>query len=547
MTRWSCAITDANGVGADLTLVAPDGAAVTEILETLISDRVAARLGAEDPTLWEPEAREEAAKRLAWMHLPASSQPLVGELAALRARFQQQGLTRVVLCGMGGSSLAPEVIASGAKAGLVVLDSSHPDMVRAVVQENLEQTVVVISSKSGGTVETDSHRRVFVEAFTAAGIDPAGRIVVVTDPGSPLDVEATAAGHRVFHADPEVGGRYSALSAFGLVPSALVGVDVQPLLDDAEALLPRLVTDDLDNPGLLLAAFLTAAIRAGVDKVVLADAGSDYRGFGDWVEQLVAESTGKEHTGLLPVAVHAPDQAAATADTIIVGYGSTDGVESWTGASGWAGGITLPLGSQFLLWEFATAVVGRLLDINPFDQPDVESSKAAAREHLDGAAAPAAPCFVDRDVAVHASEGLIPASCVTVQDAVRALLDTIDHDRGYLAVEAFLDRLRDTSFEGVRHDLVLRTERPVTFGWGPRFLHSTGQYHKGGPATGVHLQVTGLVEQDVAVPGRPFTFGQFIQAQAIGDAQVLASHGRPVLRLDVTTSAGLAQIREALR
>lgn len=547
MTRWSCEITDANGTGTDLRLLAPDDSGASELLEQLVADRVASRLGAEDPTLWGPEAQEEAGKRLAWMHLPSSSRPLVAELAALRAEFVAAGLTRVVLCGMGGSSLAPEVIASGDAGALVVLDSSHPDMVRAVVAEDLAHTVVVISSKSGGTVETDSHRRVFVQAFTEAGIDPAGRIVVVTDPGSPLDEQATAAGHRVFHADPDVGGRYSALSAFGLVPSALAGVDVESLLADAEALLPSLVKDTSDNPGLMLGAFLGAATRAGVDKLVLADAGAEYHGFGDWAEQLIAESTGKEGTGLLPVALTSPDLAALTADTVLVGYGSAEGVDRWTGASGWAGGITLPLGAEFMLWEFATAVVGRILDINPFDQPDVESAKAAAREHLDGAADAPAPAFVDGDVAVHATDGLLPADCSSLEEAVQALVDRLDPDHGYLAVEAFLDRLRDASFEEVRTDLVTRTGRPVTFGWGPRFLHSTGQYHKGGPATGVHLQVTGLVCEDLAVPGRPFTFGEFLAAQAIGDAQVLAQHGRPVLRLVVSTTAGLDQVRKAMK
>lgn len=531
----------------DLHLVSPDADVLQSTLEVLVADRVASRLWSEDASLWGERAEDEAAKRLAWLHLAHSSRDLLPELAQLRAEVVQRGLTRVVLCGMGGSSLAPEVICGGAGRDLVVLDSSHPDMVRSVVGTDLEHTVVVVSSKSGGTVETDSQRRNFVEAFTAAGIDPAERIIVVTDPGSALADEAARAGMRVVYADPDVGGRYSALAAFGLVPSALAGVEVTTLLDDAAALLPRLASDSPDNPGLLLGAWLAAAAGRGVDKLVLADHGSSHPGFGDWAEQLIAESTGKHGTGLLPVAMHAPEDVALTRDTVLVGYGPLGDVAAWRGLSGWAGAVDMPLGAQFLLWEFATAVAGRVLGINPFDQPDVESAKAAAREHLDGADPEPAPAFVDGPVAVHGTPGLLPPSCTTVPAAVAALLDRLDPEHGYLAVEAFLDRHRDGTFETARDLLVARTGRPVTFGWGPRFLHSTGQYHKGGPATGVHLQVTGLVEEDLAVPDRPFTWGEFIAAQAIGDSQVLAAHGRPVLRLHVDDAAGLAQVVEALR
>ncbi len=542
---WSSA--PAENAPTDLCLRAPDSSAVQAALAELVADRVASRLVSDDSSLWGPAAEAEASKRLAWLHLSESSRPLVAELLVLRADLQAQGLDRVVLCGMGGSSLAPEVIAAQASLDLVVLDTSHPDMIRSVVETDLTRTVVVVSSKSGGTVETDSHRRTFTRAFTDAGIDPAGRIVVVTDPGSPLATDAAAAGQRIVFADPNVGGRYSALSAFGLVPSALAGVQIESLLDEADALLPRLQIDDPQNPGLLLGAWLACAARSGVDKLLLADHGSRYPGFGDWVEQLIAESTGKQGTGLLPVAMHSPDVVARTADTVLVGYGSTDHVDEWTGLSGWAGGVDLPLGAQFLLWEFATAVAGRLLGINPFDQPDVESAKAAAREHLDGAEPEPLPAYTDGLVAVYASAGLLDEDCHTVEHAVAKLLAALDPDRGYFALEAFLDRYRDRYFEKSRIAVVLRTGRPVTFGWGPRFLHSTGQYHKGGPATGVHLQVTGLVAKDLAVPDRAFTYGEFIAAQAIGDGQVLATQGRPVLRLHVDSPEGLHHVMEALK
>ena len=304
---------------------------------------------------------------------------MIGEVESLRTELRAEGLDRVVLAGMGGSSLAPEVIASTEKVALTVLDTTDPGQVADALAGDLERTVLVVSSKSGTTVETDSHRRIFAEAFADAGIDAASRMIVVTDPGSPLAELASAEGYRrVFLADPHVGGRYSALSAFGLVPAGLAGADVARLLDQAASVAGQLSTDSPDNPALRLAAALGAAHAGGAEKVVLADTGSGITGFGDWAEQLIAESTGKQGTGLLPVVVESPDApgfADAGADATPVAVGPA------TGASAVA--VTGSLGAQFLLWEYAVAVVGRLLRINPFDQPDVEAAKKAARALLD--------------------------------------------------------------------------------------------------------------------------------------------------------------------
>jgi glucose-6-phosphate isomerase len=215
-------------------------------------------------------------------------------------------------------------------------------------------------------------------------------------------------------------------------------------------------------------------------------------------------------------------------------------------ASGWGAAVDAPLGAQLLLWEYATAVAGRLIGINPFDQPDVESAKQAARGMLEGDSQSPAPAFTDGPVEVYATEGLLTGES-TLADAVEALLGQVDGDRGYLAVMAYLDRLGDADLAAVRESLAARTGRPTTFGWGPRFLHSTGQYHKGGPATGVYLQLTRRPAEDLEIPGRPFTFGGFIEAQAVGDASVLAERGRPVLRLHLTDhAAGLAAVRTVL-
>lgn len=537
-----------SGAGAcSLSVHAGDEGGHTRTLDQLVEDRVASRLIASDATLWGPEAQEEAAKRLAWVDLPRTSRPLVDEVAALRADFVGRGLDRVVLCGMGGSSLAPEVICEAADRPLVVLDSSQPDFVRDVLDEDVERTVVVVSSKSGGTVETDSQRRAYEAAFRAAGIDPAERIVVVTDPGSPFDQAATELGYRVFRADPDVGGRYSALSAFGLVPCGLAGVDTVQLLDEAEALHTAISVDSPDNPALRLGAALGHAAVTGVDKLVLAASDTPFVGFGDWVEQLVAESTGKEGTGILPVvlkSLDAPNVSPSPSDALVATYGATDpGV---TPSSGWSVHVDAPLGAQLLLWEAATAVAGRILAIDPFDQPDVESAKAAARSMLDGEHPSPQPRFAEGRIRVNTPGSWLPDDVRTLRGAIDHLTGMVDPDRGYLAVHAYLDRHRDAALARVRDVFATRLGRPVTFGWGPRFLHSTGQYHKGGPATGVYLQVTVGPEKDLEVPDRPFTFGEFIEAQAVGDASVLAERGRPVLRLHLDAHEDLPTLLEAL-
>jgi glucose-6-phosphate isomerase len=536
--------------------------AVRRHVPALVDDHVASRLFAQDPTLWGEQAQDEAEVRLSWVGLPRSSRPLVGQIAALRDELAEQGVDHVVLCGMGGSSLAPEVITASAGVELTVLDSSDPDYVREALADRLDRTVAVVSSKSGSTLETDSQRRAYEQAFTDAGIDPAGRIVVVTDPGSPLEASAREAGYRVVTADPHVGGRYSALTAFGLVPSGLAGVDVEQLLDEAEAVADLLAEDAEGNPALVLGAAFggTSPLR---DKVVLADDGSPLVGFADWAEQLIAESTGKDGTGLLPVVVTSTDSPEADGDAADLLHvrlvPGTDESEDPGEPGGDADGAATPvvtrpaaevtvagsLGAQMLLWEAATAVAGRLLGINPFDQPDVESAKKAARGLL-GSPSASEPAFVDSGIEVRGTAGLLDG-VDDLDGALTALVDRLDQQHGYLAVMAYLDRTADAALADVRDQLARRTGRPTTFGWGPRFLHSTGQYHKGGPATGVYLQITGSPTRDLAVPGQPFTFGELIEAQAAGDAQVLADRGRPVLRLHLTDRRqGVVRLREAL-
>ncbi len=520
-------------IGAELVAVANTAtAAVTGI---------AAKLLARDATLWGPDAEELAKERLGWLDLPTSSRQYLPELAQLRAELAADGIDHVVLAGMGGSSLAPEVIAATAGVRLTVLDTTDAGQVRTALAEHLAQTVLVVSSKSGGTLETDSHRRVYERAFADAGIDPRGRIVVVTDPGSPLEKIARDAGYRVFLADPNVGGRYSALSAFGVVPSALAGVDVVGLLDDAEALLAVLGSDD--NPALTLGAVLGAAGKAGRDKVILADFGSRHPGFGDWAEQLIAESTGKLGTGLLPVvveAVDAPDFTDAP-DRHLVTLGAELEIDGST--------VSGSLGAQFLAWEYATAIAGRVLGIDPFDQPNVQESKdntsRLLKESGDGPLPEGTPLLSDGAIDIYTDDPTLFGGATDLRGVLTALLGAIP-DRGYLAVMAYLDRHADASAALIRKALAARTERPITFGWGPRFLHSTGQFHKGGPQVGAFLQLTGVVENDLSIPDRPFSFARLQLAQALGDLGALKQRGRPAVRLHLRDrTQGLQQLLQA--
>ncbi|GAA4196287.1 glucose-6-phosphate isomerase [Microbispora amethystogenes] len=513
--------------------------AVGAVRDKLVAEGVPAALAAGDPALWGPQAQPEAAIRLGWLGLPNTSRELLPQIATLVERARAAGLDHVVLAGMGGSSLAPEVICATEDVPLTVLDTTDPHQVRRALADRLDRTIVVVSSKSGGTVETDSHRRVYEQAFRDAGIDPAERIVVVTDPGSPLERTANEAGYPVVLADPNVGGRYSALTAFGLVPSALAGADVTKLLDDAAAVAPLLAQDE-GNPGLDLGALLGAQALRGRDKLILRDAMSDITGLPDWIEQLIAESTGKEGKGVLPVV---GAEAAEADDQFLVSIGPDSGTT-----------VDGPLGAQFLVWEYATAVAGRVLGINPFDQPNVAESKENTTRLLeeagDGPLPTGTPMLTDGPVEVY---GDVPGDLKNLADVLTWLLRSIP-ERGYLAIMAYLDReaafdaavVGEASFEEMtetwasadvatlRALLDYRTDHAVTFGWGPRFLHSTGQYHKGGPSEGVFLQVTGAVTDDVEVPGKPYTLGRLQLAQALGDLGALTSRGRPAVRLHLT-------------
>jgi glucose-6-phosphate isomerase len=516
--------------------------AVAETVDGLVAEKIASRISKKDFTIWGKEAESESAIRLGWVNSATDTTPLVAEILELRAEFAAAGVTRFVLCGMGGSSLAPEVITKNYGVELVVLDSTEPEQVLSVVSVDIARTAIIVSSKSGSTVETDSQKRIFEQAFTDAGIDKTTRIIIVTDPGSPMEAAAKADGYRIFNADPNVGGRYSALTAFGMVPSGLAGANIQELLAQAQSVSDLLASDDASNPGLILGAAMarTQGLATFKDKLAIL-AEENLPGFGDWAEQLIAESTGKIDKGVLPVVLTKKsfELDANQLDLLIAKVGASE-IDNENGLAVWGS-----LGAQFLLWEYATVVASYLLGVNPFDQPDVESAKIAARGMLEKRAAIVEPIFSADGIEVRAHNlDLVGQS--SAKEAIQTLLEALKAD-GYVSIHAYLNRNGSYATDVLREALASTSNRPSTFGWAPRFLHSTGQYHKGGPKQGVFLQLIAHSSTDVQVPGRDFTLGQLIASQAAGDAQVLADLGRPVLSLTLTNpESNFADILQAL-
>jgi glucose-6-phosphate isomerase len=485
-------------------------------------------LGAKDATLWGSEAQSEAAIRLNWIDLPTSSQALLPQLAEIKSWAETTGLTHVILAGMGGSSLAPEVISKTFKKPLTVLDTTDPDQIRAAIPADLKSSVVVVGSKSGSTVETASHKALFEKLFADAGLQPADHILIVTDPGSPLDQASRAQGLRVVNADPNVGGRYSALSAFGLVPAALIGVDVEQLLADARSAAATFTT-----PTSAAVNLATAIFEAGEQNVAFSDHGSATPGLSDWIEQLIAESTGKNQRGRLPMAIESLQAPVAGSHYLVslAAEGEADAV------------VTGSLGEQFILWEWVTALLGVALDVDPFNQPNVTEAKERTNAILAkwsaGDVAPLTPSFEDENVQVFSAS---PTPTLAGQFA-----DFFALDSHYVAIMAYLARGIDDEITKSRALVAKRTSRGTTFGWGPRFLHSTGQFHKGGQHNGAFIQITGENANDLAIPGREFTFHTLLMAQALGDGEALADRNFPLIRIHLKNrSAGIQAILDAL-
>jgi glucose-6-phosphate isomerase len=506
---------------------------LASVVDRLSEEDLAARLAANDPSLW-PSG--EAVDRLAWLGAPSRARSLPGMIA--RSGLATEPDKGLVLLGMGGSSLAGEVVCQAGGRPLAVLDTTDCDQTARVLSAVVAGARVVVASKSGQTVETDAQFRIAWAALRRTGLgeaETATRFIAVTDPGSVLARTAETAGIPVVLADPRIGGRYSALTPFGLVPAAVRGLDVGELVEQAVEAVS--VLGRADGPATLLGAALGAHALAGRNKLATVTA-PELPGIGDWLEQLLAESSGKDGKGILPIPAGA---VSAMADCVRASIGSHDGPDL---------SVSGPLGAQFVVWEWATVVAARVLGVNPFDQPNVEESKANTAALLTSAArTEAEPLVVDVAVEVFADPATWPElrGIGSVRDLVELMAQGVEAP-GYLAVMGYLDRYGDDWLPRMRDVLAARAERPVTFGWGPRFLHSTGQFHKGGPQVGRFCQVTGAVTQDIPVPGREYTLGQLQRAQAAGDFAALHRRGLPVVRIHLRDRAdGAAQLAEALR
>ena len=445
------------------------------------TEQLVERIWERDASVW---TGSDESQWLGWLDEPQRMRERIGNLQQFVEDVAAPGvIDTFVLLGMGGSSLAPIVLAKtfGARE-LHVLDTTHPAMIRhSLEQLDLERTLFVASSKSGTTLETRSHLDFFWERAEQRG----QQFAAITDPGSELEQLAGERGFRhVFHGEPTIGGRYSALSAFGLVPAALIGIDLERFFERALEMVEACRLAE-GNPGLALGVQLGEGWRQGRDKVCIDPTEG---GFGLWAEQLIAESTGKQGKGLVPAPGEAPEGPDRQRGEVRL----EDAYE---------------LGQEFFRWEFAVAVAGSYLAIDPFDQPDVQAAKDKTKQVLEAGDAELEPVSSPDELFAQAREG------------------------DYVAIQAFVDPRREEELQPLIERAREQTGCVVTHGLGPRYLHSTGQLHKGGPDTGLFLQVVDDPGEELPIPGRPFGFAQLIRAQAAGDLASLKDRGRRVARI----------------
>ncbi|MFI0353741.1 phosphoheptose isomerase [Actinomadura sp. 9N407] len=531
--------------------------AALQARDYLVSCGVPSALAAKDPRLWGRRTVDHS--RLGWLDLPYASRGLLDQIEGLIAEVRYSGLDHIVLIGLGAESTAAEAIMAAQPPGaglgeLTVLDGGDTAALGFALQR-LDRTLVVLSSKSGVSLEGDAYRRIFSEAFRRHGLSEreiAGRFLVITDHGSPLHDYARQSGFRIGLTDPYLPGHYSALSAYGLVPSVLAGADAIGLLEEAATLSPSLGKDD-DNPGLLLGAVLGGCAQQGTegvarDKLVLREPGGPGP-MSSWVSHLLSVGTGKRGRGVLVFEPPGtPDGSVGDAHEIAI---NPRDAQTDADTSLWA-----PLGAQFLMWEYATAVTGWLLGVNPFEpgstvvQEAEDDAATLLRVAGTGPLPDEPPVFVDGDIEVYADFAWPAGTGADVAGALDALLGAVPED-GYLSIVTYLSG--DFSGRYLAPALARRCGRPVSYGPGPGHLHSTGTVHKDGPGTGAFLIVTGEPPAgdafaDHPVPGRPYTLGKVRLARAMAEVRALRRRGLPVVRLHLRDPvAGAGRLTEAVR
>ena len=545
----------------------PSAELVSGQAESDSSRNLVERIWKRDPGVWKPGDATHAAvigNRLGWLDVIDVMRGELGRLTGLTTEVREAGFRNCVLLGMGGSSLCPEVLRTsfGSAAGqpvLHVLDTTDPAAISAISRQcEPKSTLFIVASKSGGTIETLSHLACFWQWISAAGIaDPGSHFIAVTDAGTSLGNTARERRFRHLFENPgDIGGRYSALSFFGLVPAAVLGVDVEQLLDRAARMRGRCrpgTPGDL-NCGLQLGTAMGLMQHAGRDKVTILTP-PRIAAFSLWAEQLIAESTGKEGKGIIPIGDEPIGEPPVYGDdrlfvALSIGDDQAE-FDAEVGALRTAGHpvITLQLedlydlGAEFFRWEFATAVAGSMLGIDPFDEPNVAESKENTKRVLaayekTGSLAVDEPSVSGDGVAITGSSG------DSVDAALHGFLDGV-HTGDYVALMAYLTPTAENTDALQRLRVAIRDELRVatTLGFGPRFLHSTGQLHKGGPNTGVYIQVTADDGADVEIPGEPYSFSVLKQAQAEGDLHSLRDHGRRVIRLHLSGDIAVALSR----
>lgn len=533
---------------------------------------LAKRIWRKDAALWkDDEASQKVIKNaLGWLTVPDEMIGVADELREYSDIVRQHGFQKVMVCGMGGSSLCPEVLAKtfGRQPGypeLLVLDSTDPDVLAAWLQEvDVAHCLFIIASKSGSTTEPNTFYKFWYDQASKVVTTPGNNFVAITDPGSPLVDTAQKLGfQRTFLNQADIGGRYSALSYFGMLPAALMGVDIKGMLslakEAAQTSFPVMPVDK--NTALQLGAIMGACANAGRDKLTLV-IDQKIATLGLWIEQLVAESTGKEGKGIVPIAsegLGTVDEYGTDRLFVSISVGPTDPVVRQKLQDLSAAGHPVvfrelndinELGAEFFTWEFATACAGWHLGINPFDQPNVQESKDATKDLLKtfeqhGSLPEQTKLVADEVITIYAEEGQEHLANSSTAEALRSYLASIKPG-DYVA---FLDYMEETpmiesALQSIRLKVRDAKKCATTTGYGPRFLHSTGQLHKGGPDSGVFFQLTAIDRTDFPVPGEPYTFSILKQAQALGDFRSLVSHGRRAIRVELGKDviAGLTRL-----